>query len=456
MRKVACLLSLLAAVLTTQGATYVEIENKNVDRTIDVISQLVKISYKITPEAKDKKSIEFYTFVVPEKDAPHLAYISVKDATKKELKLSESKTKNGVSYRITLATPSANPVIYIETVFTKLLEPYPTHIAQSDKQLVRYFGHLYFYTPYKTLTQKTTVHLASRNVESYTQVKPVSQSDTILNYGPYENIGSFAEDELVVHYENHSPFLTVTRLERTIEVSHWGNIAVEETIDMVHSGAMLKGSFSRYDFQKDTRSGQSSVKSYKTILPASATGVYYRDTNGNISTSAMRILKDSVELDLRPRFPLFGGWKTHYTLGYNVPSFEYLFSSGDNYLLKMRAVDHIFDDMAIDELIVKIILPEGSGNIKLVTPYSVTRLPDSLHCTYLDTFGRPVVTFTKRNLVENHISDLNLKYTFSRVMMLQEPLLVVGFFMVLFVLVIIWMRLDFSISREKDAHHHKE
>lgn len=261
---------------------------------------------------------------------------------------------------------------------------------------------------------------------------------------------------MVIHYENNSPFLTVTRLERTIEVSHWGNIAVEETIDILHSGAVLKGPFSRYDFQKDSRNSQPSVKSYKTILPASATGVYYRDTNGNISTSAMRVLKDSVELDLRPRFPLFGGWKTHYTLGYNVPSFEYLFNSGENHLLKMRLVDHIFDDMVIDEIIVKIILPEGASNIKLITPYPVTRLADSIHHTYLDTFGRPVISYTKKNLVENHIHDFNLKYTFSKVLMLQEPLLVVGFLYILFVFVIIWMRLDFSIIKERESHHHKD
>lgn len=79
-----------------------------------------------------------------------------------------------------------------------------------------------------------------------------------------------------MHYENQTPFLTVTNLERVIELSHWGNIAVEETIDVVHTGAILKGSFSRYDFQKDSRGAQSAVKSYKTILPASASGVYYR------------------------------------------------------------------------------------------------------------------------------------------------------------------------------------
>lgn len=250
--------------------------------------------------------------------------------------------------------------------------------------------------------------------------------------------------------------MTVTRVERLIEVSHWGNIAIEETIDMVHSGAKLKGSFSRYDFQKDGRSGQSSIKSYKTILPASASEVYYRDTNGNISTSAMRLQKDSVELDLRPRFPLFGGWRTHYTLGYNVPSFEYLFNNGENYLLKMRLIDHIYDDMVVDEIVVKIILPEGSNNVKLITPYSVNRQGDSLHYTYLDTFGRPVIEFSKRNLVENHIHDFNLKYAFPKILMVQEPLLIVGFLYILFLCVIIWMRLDFSITKEKEQHHHKD
>lgn len=174
----------------------------------------------------------------------------------------------------------------------------------------------------------------------------------------------------------------------------------------------------------------------------------------------MRVQKDSVELDLRPRFPLFGGWRTHYTLGYNVPSFEYLFNTDDQFLLKLRLIDHIHDGMHIDEAVVRIILPEGCHSLKLITPYAVQRQGDSLHYTYLDTFGRPVVEFSKRNLVEQHISDFNLKYQFSRVLMVQEPLLIVGFLYVLFVLVIVWMRLDFSITKERETlaghHHHRD
>jgi hypothetical protein len=35
--------------------------------------------------------------------------------------------------------------------------------------------------------------------------------------------------------------LVVSRLERVIEVSMWGNIAIEETIDVVHKGAAHRG-----------------------------------------------------------------------------------------------------------------------------------------------------------------------------------------------------------------------
>lgn len=68
--------------------------------------------------------------------------------------------------------------------------------------------------------------------------------------------------------------------------------------------------------------------SLQTILPASAQDVYYRDEIGNISTSHLQVLDDSVEVEIRPRFPLFGGWKTHYIIGYNLPSYEYLYNLG--------------------------------------------------------------------------------------------------------------------------------
>jgi len=175
-------------IISAFGSIDADIENKNVDRTIDITSQLVKISYKITLDHKGKNNINSYEFVVPESERDNLAFIIAKDASKKEIKFTEGKSKYGVTFTMAIPGNSPNPTIYIDTVLTKSLKPYPTHITQSERQLVRYFGNLYFYSPYKTVSQKTTVLLSSRSIESYTLVKPYTQSDTSISYGPYDNI----------------------------------------------------------------------------------------------------------------------------------------------------------------------------------------------------------------------------------------------------------------------------
>nr|CAG4645477.1 EOG090X04O4 [Lynceus sp. MCZ IZ 141354] len=327
-----------------------------------------------------------------------------------------------------------------------------TQITQREKQLILFQGSAYLYTPYPVTTQTTKITLTSPNVESFTKVKPSSQSDTTITYGPYENIAPNTVEAITVHYENNAPFLTVTSLDRHVEVSHWGNIAVEETIDVYHTGAKLKGSFSRFEYQRE-QSGVSSVRSFKTVLPAAASDVYYRDEIGNISTSHLREGRDAVELELRPRFPLFGGWKTHYVIGYNVPSYEYLYNSGEQYVLNVRLIDHIYDDMVIEKAHVKIILPEGAHDIEVDTPYTVKRLPDTLHFTYLDVKGRPVIHIEAENLVESHIQDITIRYKFWRLQMLQEPLLLVIALLLLFLTVIIYVRLDFSITKDEASEH---
>ncbi|XP_047520121.1 dolichyl-diphosphooligosaccharide--protein glycosyltransferase subunit 1 [Pieris napi] len=453
----------LLFIFTICGSTNVDtvssdIKIKNVDRIIDCSSQLVKTTSKITLENSGKAPIKSFLLAIENVLKDHISFLGVKDSHNKDLRLIETTVKGYdyvKFYRVELKdaiNAGSSSVLTAESVFTKALQPYPTAITQQEDQLVKFNGNLYFFSPYYVISQKTNVILNTKSVESFTKVKPFSQLDGTLIFGTYSNIGPFTEKELSVHFKNNSPFLTVTRVERLIEVSHWGNIAVEEKIEIEHTGAKLSGPFSRYHYQQDHHSGPASVRSYKTLLPASAADVYYRDTNGNISTSNMKVKKDSVELDLRPRYPLFGGWKTHYTLGYNVPSYEYVYHSGNEYLLKMRVIDHIVDDMQVDELVTKVILPEGVHNIKINFPYSITKLPDTLHYTYLDTQGRPVISFTKKNIVENHIQDFQLRYTFPTIIMLREPLIVVGSLYALFLCVIIYVRLDFSIHKPEHAH----
>lgn len=436
-----------------------ELVVKNVDRSIDVSTQLVKVVAKITLENTGRSPVKSFLFALEEPTAKNrLSFLGATGAGGEEgrRQLTVHPTAvpehTGVPFwRIDLRQPIDGGKfghIEVEAVFSHHLVPHPSEITQAEKQYVLYYGNVYFFTPYVSRKQQTTVTMTSTNVESYTKLKPVSQTDSTITYGPYENVPALSSYKMVVHYENNSPFLTVTSQERIIEVSHWGNVAVEESIDVRHTGATLKGPFSRYEYQRD-QNGINSIKSFKTVLPASAADVYYRDEIGNISTSHLRILDDAVEVDLRPRFPLFGGWKTHYLIGYNLPSYEYLYNSGDSYILKMRFVDHIFDDMIVEKSTLKIILPEGARDIQFKAPFDVSRKANQLHFTYLDTTGRPVVVAEKVNLVENHIQEFELHYTYQKVLMLQEPLLVVLAFYLLFLLVIIYVRLDFAITKDE-------
>lgn len=72
---------------------------------------------------------------------------------------------------------------------------------------------------------------------------------------------------------------------------------------------------------------------------------------------------------------------------------------------------------------------------------------EELKLTYLDTVGRPVVSYTAKTLVEQHIQDFELHYTFESIMLLQEPLLMVVALYLFFLFVVVLVRLDFSITK---------
>lgn len=50
-----------------------------------------------------------------------------------------------------------------------------------------------------------------------------------------------------------------------------------------------------------------------------------------------------------------------------------MWSPGDEFVLTMRLLDHVFDNMVVDELKVSIVLPEGASDLQLDTPFPVTR-----------------------------------------------------------------------------------
>jgi len=194
-------------------------------------------------------------------------------------------------------------------------------------------------------------------------------------------------------------------------------------------------------------------------LPYHTWGLHYRDDIGNISTSFFSVRENDIHLlELIPRFPLFGGWKTAFYTGYNVPlsnvlGYDYQES---RYILNTSfAVD--WDDVVIDDIQVKIILPEGARDIEIYTPFPIDSNWTEIRVTYLDTTGRPVIILQKNHVVGEHNQYFQIAYRFSSLSLLQEPLLLIIGFFTLFLLSMLYIRVEFKIQkREDDTTHNKK
>uniref|UniRef100_A0A5K3EYR5 Dolichyl-diphosphooligosaccharide--protein glycosyltransferase subunit 1 n=1 Tax=Mesocestoides corti TaxID=53468 RepID=A0A5K3EYR5_MESCO len=425
--------------------------NNEVVQTIVADTHILRVDAEVTIDVPDVVSGNYHYTVDPDIYG-HLSFIEAKDDSGIPLAIENlGQISNKPTFSISVPNKNSNKSVTftVSSFFTRMLKPKPAQIFQADKQFVELVVNLAYYSAYSTKRVTSTVILSAGEVLFYSSdVQPVKRSASKIKYGPFENLPPFHEQMARFNYENSSPFLVVTNLERTIEVSHWGNIAVENKISMKHYGAKLIGSFSRLDYQRGI-GHKTSVASIKAVLPASARDIYYRDEIGNISTSNVRSLYDSVEVELAPRFPLFGGWKTFFIFGYSIPAHESLYRKGDHFGLKMSFVDYLYENQLIDEMTLRIVLPETVSNVRLEAPFEVKRLPDEVLKTYLDTSGRTVLVIQKTNLVEGHIQDFVVYYDFSMMSMFREPAMVIAAFLLLFTAVIIYARLDFSLSEDQ-------
>ncbi len=67
------------------------------------------------------------------------------------------------------------------------------------------------------------------------------------------------------------------------------------------------------------------------------------------------------------------------------------------------------EDVHVDSLEVRVVLPEGASRIVSVLPFDVDKSADTKY-TYLDTTGRPVVVLRKANVVPEHNVNLTVDY----------------------------------------------
>uniref|UniRef100_A0A0E0PG93 Dolichyl-diphosphooligosaccharide--protein glycosyltransferase subunit 1 n=1 Tax=Oryza rufipogon TaxID=4529 RepID=A0A0E0PG93_ORYRU len=234
---------------------------------------------------------------------------------------------------------------------------------------------------------------------------------------------------------------------RKVEISHWGNVQITEQYKLKHGGAQHKGVFSRLEYQsRPSISGVPSFKNLLARLPPRVHSVYYRDEIGNISSSHLRSDSHKSELEIEPRYPLFGGWHCTFTIGYGLPLQDFLFESDDG----RRYINLTFGcpllDTVVDDLTIKVVLPEGSTSPQAVVPFLTEQYLETSY-SYLDVVGRTTVVLKKRNVVGEHNVPFQVYYEFNPIFMLAEPLMLISAVFLFFVACIAYLHMDLSIGK---------
>jgi oligosaccharyltransferase complex subunit alpha (ribophorin I) len=187
-----------------------------------------------------------------------------------------------------------------------------------------------------------------------------------LTYGPFGEKPAGAIQPVSVRFEFNKPVIHVSHLERDIEVSHWGgNVAFEERYTLYHRGANLSSLFNRVKWQQSQyyQPNTFALKEMKFPLRVGSEDPYYTDVIGNISTSRFRSNKREALLEIKPRYPIFGGWKFPFTIGWNSDAKNFLKATVDGgFALNVPFLEGPKQPEGVEyeQVQVRVILPEGA------------------------------------------------------------------------------------------------
>jgi oligosaccharyltransferase complex subunit alpha (ribophorin I) len=190
-------------------------------------------------------------------------------------------------------------------------------------------------------------------------------------------------------------------------------------------------------------------------LPPSAHSVYYYDVIGNVSTSHFRSGQPAIgkkrvvdsTLEIRPRYPVLGGWNYSFTVGWDMPLAENLRTDGDREVLEVPFLTPL-KGVVVDEEELTIILPEGATDVEVFAPFAVDTIEHATHRTYLDTIGRPKVTITKRSVTENHAQPVYVTYRYPLSARFAKPIAVGAFAGSALALFMLLRRVNYNIDKK--------
>ena len=444
-----------------------EYVNDNFLRTLYIDGRNVRATYTIKTTVPDKKS-PYLVYVPRDKPIYHVAAVLNANPVEVEQFLDTDLDQQIIKLVIPEEFKPKDPLSLVVTmVFPHSYVAFPKEVPQGQQQSFIFNTTAYASSPYLTKKQKLMIKTGGKQVKSYSETPGnVQKGDVLISYGEYENIESQQSLAIVsdgdaansnplvsVHLVNTNTPLTATMYKRYIEVSHWGDAcSFEDHIDLRHDGALLHGQYSRVDAQMNRKPlDNTGVENHFEVkIPRSAYEVYYRDLVGNVTTSHLSQRGNFQLLELRPRFPMFGGWRYQWHHGYTQPLHEVLrIHAKDTYILKVPLFDS-GRDWTYEDVWVQILLPEGAVVEEITLPPDWAdsgEVTTGTVATYLDWTGRSAIWIRKTQVVDEHAADVYIAYKLNWWGLARKPLVVAEALMMLFGANMALSNIDFSISR---------
>ena len=421
---------------------------EEVKRTIDLKKSIISIVNKI--KLKRGNYEDTFRYLIPKNNTYSLVRITAK-VSSSEKKLELQKMYDDKDYDFyDIVLQGSSEITVKEDYFEKILFK-PKNIYIKENQLELFLDSINLISPYQVKATTTNVILPSEKTRliRYTTANSNKSGDKII-YSLTEEIPPFISKKLYIHFENNKPLTVFNYAIKTFQVSHWGNIAVKEEYQIENIGAKLIGEFGRIDYDDGMTGGKNALKSIRAKLPLRSWGLWYRDEIGNVSTSNAKRELNDVDLLLTPRFPILGGWKSNYDIGYNLPTkFHVKTNNKGNYMMNLT-FGMPYQNMLARNYTVKVILPESADNIKVKLPIDAQyNINYDKEYGCLDLFGRKSVIITLNNMYDVYNTNIFITYDYQWTMLFVKPLILIIYFLALFTIMIIYSRANVSLSRKE-------
>ena len=274
--------------------------NSDVRRTVDLTSSIIKVETTLLIKSLRVDPTFTYRFPLLKNHSIHLVFIKAvlkSNDGREEVsgvkinKLNRIIDEHFDYYEVNFKNEPMNNeeerILVINEDYFGRLDMLPKKIPVKEDQLVVFTDTQNFISVYSTSDQRSEVIFPNDKTEilTYTELNADKLRDRIIYHlsGVIEPLKTIP---LRIHYEFNHPLMIFNQAQRIFEVSHWGNVAIEERYQIENVGAKLEGEFGRVDYDNHGRhGGMNALKRLKAKLPLRSNNLWYRDEIGNVSTS---------------------------------------------------------------------------------------------------------------------------------------------------------------------------